>query len=345
MKNIKPFYLSFILVILLIVSIFLFMYQGEASVSPVSFIKLFLNLFTKENTLSLFEEIILNIKLPIVIAACLSGFAYGLSGSMLQSLLRNPLADPGVLGISSGASLMVVLGLWFFNIPIIASFNQNITVLILASIGGGIVLMIMYFVSKLFINGKMTGVLLAGIALSSIFSSILMLIITFSDQGNLRFALSWLMGGIQSLSWGLLLFDLILLFMTSFILLKISSALDLLSLGEIEAESAGVNLKSLLLIILIGLSFLLAISVSMAGPVAFIGLISPHIIRFFGVRKNFSLMLNSGLMGALLVLLAEDVARNMFAPLVLPLGAVTALIGAPFFLSVLYKARKLSLFS
>ncbi|MCF6764559.1 iron ABC transporter permease [Thiotrichales bacterium 19S3-7] len=340
----QPVYLSFILIILIASASFIFLMTGEAAISFHSLVGLLIAIFDQKNQMTLLDQVVLFIKLPVLVASLLVGIIYGFSGGLMQGLLRNPLADPGILGVSSGASLMVVLGLWFFSTPLIVSLNQNIMILILAAIGSGIVLMVMYLVSILFINGKVTGVLLAGIALASIFSSVLMLVMTFSQANNLHFALSWLMGGIQSVSWPLLGFDAVMVVIILFILPKSASALDILALGELDAKASGVNINQLLVIVLIGLSVMMAVAVSIAGPIAFVGLIAPHIVRLFGIRRHLALLINSALTGGLLVLVAEIFARCLFAPYILPLGAITALTGAPFFLMLLWRSRKLSLF-
>ncbi|UTW43021.1 iron ABC transporter permease [bacterium SCSIO 12844] len=341
----KPsFYISIVLLIGIISASFVFLITGEAAISPSLLLKLLFSLLDQTYQMTLLDQVILFIKLPILVAALLAGIVYGFAGALMQGLLRNPLADPGVLGVSSGASLMVVLGLYFCATPFMISFNQNIIILGLAAIGAAVVLVLMYLVSVLFINGKITGVLLAGVALASIFSSVLMLIITFSQTSNLHFALSWLMGGIQNVSWILLGFDFIVIVVALILLQRLAPALDILALGELDAKVSGVNMNRLLVMILIGLSNIMAVAVSISGPIAFIGLVAPHIVRLLGLRTHFALLLNSALTGGLLVIISEIIARCLFAPYVLPLGAITALIGAPFFLMLLWRSRKLSLF-
>ncbi|MCF6775623.1 iron ABC transporter permease [Thiotrichales bacterium 19X7-9] len=337
-------YVSIVLLIGIIGASFVFLITGEAAISPNLFLKLLFSLFDQTYQMTLLDQVILFIKLPILVAALLAGIVYGFAGALMQGLLRNPLADPGILGVSSGASLMVVLGLYFFATPFMISFNQNIIILGLAAVGAVVVLVLMYLVSVLFINGKITSVLLAGVALASIFSSVLMLIITFSQTSNLHFALSWLMGGIQNLSWVLLSFDFIVIIVALILLQGLAPTLDILALGELDAKASGVNMNRLLVMILIGLSVIMAVAVSISGPIAFIGLVAPHIVRLLGLRTHSALLLNSALIGGLLVIISEIIARCLFAPYVLPLGAITALIGAPFFLMLLWRSRKLSLF-
>ncbi|MCF6807517.1 iron ABC transporter permease [Thiotrichales bacterium 19S9-12] len=325
---------------------FLFLEIGEVSISLSDLFYLFKQLIVHGQSyqLNIVETVVLYLRLPLLVASFLAGAAFALSGALMQGLLRNPLADPGVLGVSSGASLMVVLGLWFFSMPTMMGFSENIIILLLASLGSAVVLVMMYFVSKYFINGKTTGVLLAGIALASVFSSILMLVITFSNQNNLHFTLSWLMGGIQSISWYLLLFNFIILSISFLLMLRVAPALDMLSLGEVDAQAAGLDFSQLLIQVLILISVVMALSVSMAGPLAFIGLVSPHIARLLGMNRHKNLLIHSALIGGILVITSETIARNLLAPHLLPLGAVTSLFGAPFFLILLWRNRKLSLF-
>jgi iron complex transport system permease protein len=273
------------------------------------------------------------IRLPRVLLALFAGGALALAGLLLQDFFRNPLVEPGLLGISSGASLAAVLviglgaqGLW--SIPLAAFMGAIAT------------LSLVLFVGR-YLQSNHTELLLIGIAINALAAALVNLILSLSDGSTFRSASFWLMGSFSSAEWGLLLPSLLLLLLVSIRTQTQHRALDVWQLGESEASHLGLPVKSFRREILVLSSLLVAFAVSQSGGIGFIGLLAPHLARRLGFIRHQQLIPNSLLIGALLALIADGLARNLIAPLELPTGVLTAIIGAPAFLLLFLRGRRL----
>ena len=283
------------------------------------------------------REILFSIRLPRVLVALLMGMALGASGAVLQGILRNPLADPYILGISSGASLTAALGiiggmtfLGSFTVPVLAFAGALITGGIVGAMGwkrGGL------WPERL---------LLAGVGLSFLFSALLMLMMTISTDEGLRRAMLWIFGDLSMSDWSLIPYGLV--FITTGVSISIAraKALNALILGDEFAHSLGFmpHLERFILFISVGL--MTSASVSLGGMIGFIGLLVPHIVRFFIGADNRMLIPASAICGGTLLCIADLLSRSVAPPAELPAGIVTALIGSPYFLYLLRKKDVLS---
>lgn len=283
--------------------------------------------FTDTQTL-----ILLELRLPRTILAALIGAALGLSGAAMQGYLRNPLADPGLFGVSAGAALGAVLSLFLgltsaLILPAFALAGAGATMALLLLLTGR--------------SGSLLVFTLGGIILSSLAGSLTALAISLAPtpfaSGQI---ITWLLGALTDRSWTDVQIATPLILLGSAILIRTAPALDALTLGEPAARSMGVNTKTLQYQIVLGVGLSVGAAVATAGVIGFVGLIVPHLVRPFAGHRPSATLLPSALGGALLLMVADSLVR--VAPMVseLRLGIAMALIGAPFFLALLVKLRR-----
>jgi iron complex transport system permease protein len=284
------------------------------------------------------RDIVLYIKFPEYIGSWFVGFSLGIVGCIMQGLLRNPLADPGILGVSSGASFFGVLVICF--LPAMGGLSSGVITLtfIFASfIGATLVLVLLYLFTKVIYNTSPVTVILVGVALSGLFNALSMLLVTFSQDEQMRQAIVWGAGGVTDVSWSSVLILLIALSFSLIFLFRCVSSLNILSLGEDSAKSAGLDVTSLLLRIVIGTSIIIATSIALFGPLGFIGLIAPHISRMMRGPEHRKLLITSGLVGGVIMMLTTYVSYEVAYPYVISKGIIIAILGGPFFLWLLFQ--------
>lgn len=275
--------------------------------------------------------IILDLRLPRVIEAAVVGMGLSVAGTFFQGLLRNPMADPYILGISSGAALgatiATVLGLGVFGLNVMAFVASLITVAFV------------YTISK--VNGRisMTTMLLAGIAISTFMSAIisLMMLLNHNELARIIF---WTMGGFNLVSWEDVMFSAPVIAIGSFALYTFARDVNAILTGEEVAEHLGVNTELVKKAVLALGSLITATAVSVGGVIGFVGLIVPHISRLIVGPDNRVLVPFGAIMGATFLLFADVVARVILRPAEVPIGIITAAFGGPFFLYLLVKNRQ-----
>jgi iron complex transport system permease protein len=283
------------------------------------------------------DMIIWKIRFPRVLLGLLIGASLSIAGAAFQGLLRNPLADPYTIGVSSGASLGAVFVL-FFNIQIIGL--GQFTLPFLAIIGGFAALMIVFGVTRLSGRGlSVETIILAGIIISSFIGAIVSLIISLSDQDNARQILYWLMGNIGMRGWPYVTLMLPFMVLGTIMLLAHSRELNALVLGEDSAKHVGVSVQRSKVWILVGASVLTGASVAASGSVGFVGLVIPHLVRLAIGPNHRHVLPISMLIGGGYLVLADLIARSIIAPQELPIGVITALIGAPVFAYLLVRQK------
>lgn len=289
---------------------------------------------------SLDKTIILDLRLPRIFLAVLAGFSLAGSGVVMQGVLRNPLADPYILGISAGASfgaaLAVVLGA---NILQGLGISSVYMMIVNAFIFGLLTMLLIYGIASLKGAAPET-LILAGVALGYLFSAGVSLLKYISSHEQLRELTVWLMGGLWGAKWEVVILLLPITIGCMIFLLFYSWDLNALSAGEEVAANLGVNVNVLRRNCAIFASLLASATVAFTGIIGFIGLVSPHICRFIVGNDNRFLIPCSCLMGALLLLGADTLSRTMVSPTEIPVGIITSLIGVPFFLYLLFKQRR-----
>jgi len=287
---------------------------------------------------SIEKEILFSIRLPRVIIAVLMGMALGASGAILQGILRNPLADPYILGISSGASLTAALGI-IGGLTFLGAFTVPVLAFIGAVVTGGIVGMMGWKKRGLWPER----LLLAGVGLSFLFSAILMLIMSLSTDEGLRRAMLWIFGDLSMSEWSRIPYGLIFVMTGLVISVSKARALNALILGDEFAHSLGFAPHKERFVLFVSVGLMTAASVSLGGMIGFIGLLIPHIMRFFIGSDSRVLVPVSAIGGGVLLCVADLISRSILPPMELPAGVITAIIGAPYFLYLLRRKNVLGI--
>ncbi len=282
------------------------------------------------------EIIILTIRLPRVLLAVFIGGGLAIAGATLQALFRNPMADPGVIGVSSGGALAAVLALT-------SGFaaSHRLALPAAAFVGALLTLVLVYTIGTRQGRTPVTTLLLSGIAVGIFMGAILSLILTRIDSSDaLREIFFWIMGGLDGQGWDQLKVALWPILISSIALLFFSRDLNLLLLeGEEGAQALGMQVKVVQRLLLILSALIIGTAVAFSGTVPFVGLIIPHIVRLLIGPNHLALLPASFLSGGILLLGSDLLARTLVAPEELRLGTITSLIGVPFFLYLLQKAQ------
>jgi iron complex transport system permease protein len=283
------------------------------------------------------EMIIWNIRLPRVLLAFCIGASLALAGAAFQGLLRNPLADPYTIGVSSGASLGAVLVL-FFQVTIVGL--GSFTLPIVAILFGLVSLLIVFGLVRLSSKSlAIETIILAGIIVSAFIGSLVSLIISLSDRESMTQIIYWLYGSVGMRGWSHIQLILPFMLIGSFILFYHYRELNALALGEDAADHIGVDVKKGKTFILIGASLLTGAAVAVSGSIGFVGLVIPHLVRLVTGPNHRHVLPLSLLIGGAFLILADLMARTIIAPKELPIGVITALIGAPVFALLLIRER------
>lgn len=290
------------------------------------------------------ELIIQQIRLPRAILAALVGALLGICGATTQGLFRNPLADPSLIGVTAGASAGAALTIFFAgSINSLIGFSGLSIITIGAFLGGSLAVILVY---KLATNTQGTSVatmLLAGIAITAVAGSITNILEFFGNEEMLRRISLWQMGGLDGANYQRVIIATIFCVFILSTLPRFSTALNALLLGESEARHLGLSVQKIKISLILLVAAGVGVSVSLAGTIAFIGLIIPHIIRLSIGPDHRYLLPMSAAGGAVLLLLSDTIARTILAPIELPVGLVTALLGAPFFISLLRHRHEFAL--
>lgn len=272
--------------------------------------------------------IVFGLRLPRIALGVLVGAALSVSGASFQALLRNPLADPYVLGVSSGAAVGAIFSLAWFPHP-------AWTMQLLAFVGALLTIAAVYFLGRRGGQLDSTTLLLAGIIAASFLSAVIMFLMTTLSGRDLRGMAFWLMGDLATPPALRMRFLFIVLLLSIGAIYTTASDLNLILTGEREAHHLGVNVARVKLVVYVGASVLTGLAVSVSGAIGYVGLLIPHVIRMMFGSDYRLLIPASALGGAIAVTAADTLARTIVAPTELPVGAMTAAIGAPVFIYLL----------
>jgi iron complex transport system permease protein len=299
-------------------------------------------LFPSVETDSVHETVLWSIRLPRLVMTTLIGVALGVSGAVLQGLFRNPLVEPGLIGVSSGASLAVVSVIVFGSALGLDRHSLGMSIIMPAfAFGGG--LLATFGVLQI---GKRIGpstiamLILAGVAVNAMCGALMGLAIFHANENQLHVFTFWTLGDLGGASWNSLAVATPLLLVGIFFLLRYTNALNAIALGESEAFHMGVDVDRVKRAIIFFAALSVGASVSLAGAIGFVGLVVPHLIRVTFHSDNRLVMPASAIGGPLLLIIADVIARTIYAPTELPIGVVTALIGAPFFIFLLIRSKR-----
>lgn len=288
------------------------------------------------NTDSQAAIIVGQIRLPRVLLAAIVGAILAASGAAMQGLFRNPLADPSLIGVTAGASLgasiMIVI-----SGSMVAGFTGLALISTGAFIGGLLSVLLVYRLATSPNGTSVATMLLAGIAITALAGSLGNLMEFYADNEKLRRISLWRMGGLDGADYPRLLIGCVVGGSVLFALPRFSLALNALLLGESEARHLGIDVARVKLGLIVCVAIGVGTAVALAGTIAFVGLIVPHMVRMITGPDHRTLLPAAAIAGACLLVLADTTARLVLAPTELPVGVVTAIIGVPFFISLLRK--------
>lgn len=288
------------------------------------------------------ESVLTVIRLPRVLLAVFTGATLAIAGATIQGLFRNPLADPALIGISSGASVAAVLFIVYGHqlFTQLSGFAGIYALSIATFAGAFIATLIVYKLSS--INGKtiVSTMLLSGIAINALTGAITGMFTYAANDAQLRSITFWALGSLGGATWQAVAGVLPFMLISLIVLPAMARPLNAFALGEANARHLGINTEQTKRIIILLTAMCVGASVSVTGVIGFVGLVVPHIVRTVTGPDHRYLLALSALAGAVLVVVADLAARMLFAPAELPIGIITAIIGAPFFLYLLLKDRK-----
>ena len=282
-------------------------------------------------------EIFVHVRLPRIILAAIVGAALACSGVVFQALLRNPLADPYILGISSGAGLGVI-------IAVISGVGWTLwgrsPIAIFAFVGAMGTVWLVWLIGRLTGKSHVTGLLLAGVVVNAFFSAVIMFLTSIAKSQQIHSTIFWLMGNMAEENFSVLWLSAGYVIAGIIALFYISPQLNALSFGIEDAKSMGINTAGTQTIAFAIAAAITAVAVSLSGLIGFVGLIVPHGIRLVFGPDHRQLLPLSGITGAIFLVAADTLARVIVAPAQLPVGVITAIVGGPFFLILLIKYTK-----
>ena len=282
------------------------------------------------------ELVVEQIRLPRIVVGALVGMALGVAGAAMQALFRNPLADPGTIGVASGGAAAAVIAiatgastLFFLALPLFA---------LAGAIGTAFLVYAIAIASGRF---SIATLILAGVAVSAFMGAVISLvIIAVPEQGTLRGILFWLAGGLDSRSWDHVWLSGPLILIGGGVIIAFARDLNLLMMGDDDAGSMGVHVRVMRPVLLTAAALVTGVAVAVSGMIAFVGLIVPHMLRLIFGPDNRVLVPLSALGGAVFVVLADEIARTVISPAELRVGIITSFIGAPFFLFLLLRHNR-----
>jgi len=282
-----------------------------------------------------------HIRLPRILLALAVGGTLAVSGASLQALFRNPLADPGLVGVTSGAMMFTVAGIVLSSQLTLAmsAYVNYFTLTILGFLGSLLTTWIVYRLATFGNKTYVATMLLAGVAIGALAAAVTGLFTYFSNEEQLRDITFWTLGSLASANWNSLSVVLPIAIIVMLILMRQTRAMNLFLLGEQEAAFAGVNVQRTKHIIVVCTALGVGACVVLCGMIGFVGLVVPHLLRLTRGTDHRWLLPASALLGGALLVLADSVARTAIAPAELPIGVLTALIGSPFFLWLLLRSR------
>lgn len=327
-----------VLLALLVASALLSLVQGTVSLPASDGLLSIVDsvLGTRFSQLEHYQQVVvMELRLPRLLMAILIGAILAQCGAVMQGLFRNPLADPGIIGVSSGAAVGAIIAIVW-----LADSLGNWTIPVSAFVAGLATTLLVYALAQSKNGTSVLILLLAGIAISAFAGSAIGFISYFTDDQKLRALSLWQMGTLSGATESNLYFALATLVLLAIAFQRQATALNALLLGEAEARHLGIAVEKLKLQLIILTAVGVGVAVSCAGIIGFVGLVVPHFVRLTTGPNHRSLLPLSALCGALLMLVADLLARLLVQPAELPVGLVTALLGAPFFLLLLVQQRK-----
>ena len=325
----------FVLCLILCISLVTALQFVAKFISLDQIISALLSMIDVNATASMTNTIITDIRLPRLIYSVLTGIGLSLVGLLMQTVTRNALADPYVLGVSSGASTGAVFAIIMGGLPFLGQYNTPI----FAALGAALsIILVLLCVGK---SNSPVKLILIGMGMTGVFSALTMMIIYGAKhEAQVRSAMFWLLGSFAGIQWGDLPLTAIIVILFMLYIYMFNQDLDVLLLGNHEAAQMGLSVKQLQLSIVIISSVVIATLVSKVGVVGFIGLIIPHLARIIGGPKHKHTLLFSALIGSIVMIWSDVLSRALYSPEEIPIGVLTSLLGAPLFIWIIMNRYK-----
>ena len=325
----------FVLCLILCISLVTALQFGSKFVPLDQIISALMSMIDVNATASMTDTIITDIRLPRLIYSVLTGIGLSLVGLLMQTVTRNALADPYVLGVSSGASTGAVFAIIMGGLPFLGQYNTPI----FAALGAALsIILVLLCVGK---SNSPVKLILIGMGMTGVFSALTMMIIYGAKhEAQVRSAMFWLLGSFAGIQWSDLPLTAIIVILFMLYIYMFNQDLDVLLLGNHEAAQMGLSVKQLQLSIVIISSIVIATLVSKVGVVGFIGLIIPHLARIIGGPKHKHTLLFSALIGSIVMIWSDVLSRALYSPEEIPIGVLTSLLGAPLFIWIIMNRYK-----
>lgn len=325
----------FVLCLILCISLVTALQFGAKFISLDQIISALMSMIDANTTASVTNTIITDIRLPRLIYSVLTGIGLSLVGLLMQTVTRNALADPYVLGVSSGASTGAVFAIIMGGLPFLGQYNTPI----FAALGAALsIILVLLCVGK---SNSPVKLILIGMGMTGVFSALTMMIIYGAKhEAQVRSAMFWLLGSFAGIQWSDLPLTPIIVILFMLYIYMFNQDLDVLLLGNHEAAQMGLSVKQLQLSIVIISSVVIATLVSKVGVVGFIGLIIPHLARIIGGPKHKHTLLFSALIGSIVMIWSDVLSRALYSPEEIPIGVLTSLLGAPLFIWIIMNRYK-----
>lgn len=340
-RNIKT--ICLLLIFLCLLSIIFSVGLGSVSIDPLKTFKIIAHNFSNgllplaEDISKIQERIIMDLRLPRVLLGAIVGASLATAGVAMQAMVRNELADPFILGVSSGASSFATLGMLFGTFTFLGSYALPLS----AFLGAACSICIVYLISR--VNGKVviTQLLLSGVVVAMIFEGITKIItISAPNALGLHNAEFWMSGSLANTKWSYLSLPVFVMVICISYLLLNYRALNTLLLGESAASTIGTDVKKMQKVLIVVTSLLAGVTISVSGTIGFVGLICPHFARLLVGGDHRKVLPVSALIGSILVIWTDVLARLLIAPEELPIGVLTSILGGPIFIVMLKRNRK-----
>ena len=325
----------FVLCLILCISLVTALQFGAKFISLDQIISALMSMIDANTTASMTDTIITDIRLPRLIYSVLTGIGLSLVGLLMQTVTRNALADPYVLGVSSGASTGAVFAIIMGGLPFLGQYNTPI----FAALGAALsIILVLLCVGK---SNSPVKLILIGMGMTGVFSALTMMIIYGAKhEAQVRSAMFWLLGSFAGIQWSDLPLTAIIITLFMLYIYTFNQDLDVLLLGNHEAAQMGLSVKQLQLSIVVISSIVIATLVSKVGVVGFIGLIIPHLARIIGGPKHKHTLLFSALIGSIVMIWSDVLSRALYSPEEIPIGVLTSLLGAPLFIWIIMNRYK-----
>lgn len=325
----------FVLCLILCISLVTALQFGAKFISLDQIISALMSIIDANTTASMTDTIITDIRLPRLIYSVLTGIGLSLVGLLMQTVTRNALADPYVLGVSSGASTGAVFAIIMGGLPFLGQYNTPIFAVLGAALS---IILVLLCVGK---SNSPVKLILIGMGMTGVFSALTMMIIYGAKhEAQVRSAMFWLLGSFAGIQWSDLPLTAIIVTLFMLYIYVFNQDLDVLLLGNHEAAQMGLSVKQLQLSIVVISSIVIATLVSKVGVVGFIGLIIPHLARIIGGPKHKHTLLFSALIGSIVMIWSDVLSRALYSPEEIPIGVLTSLLGAPLFIWIIMNRYK-----